>query len=104
MPDTACGLSGALGATVVRTLGAAGAEYAGAEGDGTVAPHAVTAIDSTAAGDCFTGVMAAGLHRGLALPEALRRASAAAALCCTRAGSQGSLPRAAETDALLRGV
>ncbi len=92
----------AVGAAVVRTLGAAGAEYAGPDGGGLVAAHLVTAMDTTAAGDCFTGVMAAGLDWGLALPAALRRGNAAAALCCTRPGSQGSLPNAAETDAQLQ--
>ena len=93
----------ALGVTVVRTLGCAGAAYAGAEGAGTVAAHAVAVVDTTAAGDCFTGVLAAGLDRGLGLQAALERASAAAAICCTRVGSQGSLPRAGETDGMLRG-
>ena len=99
--SSAAGLHAALGVTVVHTLGAAGAEFAGGSGAGHVAAHRVAALDSTAAGDCFTGVMAAGLHRGLALPEALARASAAAAVCCTRRGSQGSLPRAAETNSML---
>ena len=60
-------------------------------------------VDTTAAGDCFIGVLAAALDRGLDLPAALRRANAAAALCCTRRGSQGSLPVAAETDAAVGG-
>ena len=94
----AAGLHAALGATVVRTLGGDGAEFAGRDGGGRVAAHRVPVVDTTAAGDCFTGVMAAGLLRGLALPAALARASVAAGLCCTRAGSQGSLPRGAETD------
>ena len=98
---TAAALHGRLGVTVVRTLGEAGAEFAGADGAGTVAAHPVAAVDTTAAGDCFTGVMAAALDRGLALPDALVRAAAAAALCCTRPGSQGSLPGRAETDGLL---
>ncbi len=87
----------ALGLTVVRTLGERGAEFDG----GSIPAFAVQVLDSTAAGDCFTGVLAAALDRGLALADALRRASAAAALCCTRRGSQGSLPLAADTDDLL---
>ncbi len=99
---TAAGLHMSLGVTVVRTLGADGAEYAGSDGAGVVAAHTVAVVDSTAAGDCFTGVMAAGLDRNLSLKEALERASAAAALCCTRAGSQKSLPTTAETERRLR--
>ena len=95
---TAGALHTALGPVVVRTLGAAGSEFAGHGGHGVVAAHSVQAVDTTAAGDCFTGVMAAGLDRGLALPDALARASRAAALCCTRPGSQGSLPSRAEID------
>ena len=71
---TATGLAGALGGVVVRTLGGAGAEYAG-DGAGHVAAHAVPVLDTTAAGDCFTGVMAAGLDRGASLRAALERAS-----------------------------
>jgi ribokinase len=61
----------------------------------------VSAVDTTGAGDCFTGVLAAALDRGTSLGPALARAAAAAALCCTRAGSQGTMPRTAEIDAVL---
>lgn len=99
-PDAA-GLREALGIIVVRTLGERGAEAAD-EGGRTRAPAlAVQAVDTTGAGDCFTGVLAAGLDRGLALPAALARASAAAGLSCTRRGSQSTMPRRAEIDAAL---
>ena len=96
---TAAALHGALGVCVVRTLGGEGLEFASADGAGRLPARPVVVVDTTAAGDCFTGVLAAGLDRGLALPAALARANAAAALCCTRAGSQGSIPAAADTDA-----
>ena len=60
----------------------------------------VTVADTTAAGDCFVGVLAYRLDRGESLRAAVHRASRAATLCCTRPGSQGSIPTAAETDAL----
>ncbi len=97
----AADLSAKLGVGVLRTLGEAGSE---AMLDGAmhrVAAHAVKAVDTTAAGDCFVGVLAAALDRGLDLPAAMKRASAAAALACTKRGSQGSLPEAAETDAAI---
>ncbi|MGH7211303.1 MAG: ribokinase, partial [Acetobacteraceae bacterium] len=97
------GLRAALGVTVVRTLGARGAEAAHPGGLLHVPAHPVDAVDTTAAGDCFTGVLASALDRGLALGPALARASAAAALCCTRPGSQATMPKAAETDAALAG-
>ncbi len=96
-PD-AVGLRAALGVDVVRTLGEAGSELAALGGLTAIAAHRIDALDTTAAGDCFIGVLAAGLDRGLALDSALHRASAAAGICCTRAGSQNSLPNAHETD------
>ena len=88
-----------LGLTIVRTLGGQGAAFAGPETEGAVPALAIEPVDTTAAGDCFTGVLAASLDRGLDLTDALRRASVAAGLCCTRRGSQSSLPTQAETDA-----
>jgi ribokinase len=41
------------------------------------------------------------LDRGATLTEAINRATAAAALCCTRHGSQSCLPMASETEAFL---
>jgi ribokinase len=94
----AAGLHTALGVGVVRTLGADGIDAATAAGVLRLPACAVRPVDTTAAGDCFVGVLAAALDRGAALDAALHRANAAAALCCTRAGSQGSIPVAAETD------
>ena len=100
-PANAAGLQRALGQTVVRTLGEAGVEFATPAEAGRMPAARISAVDSTAAGDCFTGVLAAGLDRGMALHSALRRACAAAALCCLKPGSQDSLPRARDTDAAL---
>jgi len=94
----AAGLYAALGVGVVRTLGERGAEWASSEGGSHVAAYPVQAVDTTAAGDCFTGVLAAALDRGIAMKAAMTRASVAAALCCSRAGSQDSVPYAEETD------
>jgi ribokinase len=92
----------ALGIGVVVTLGAAGAEAATSHGPIRVPGRHVEVVDTTGAGDCFTGVLASALDRALALPAALDRANAAAALCCTRAGTQGSMPTAADIDTALR--
>jgi ribokinase len=62
----------------------------------------VEPVDTTAAGDTFCGTLAAALCSGSPLPQALRRASAAAALATTRVGAQSSIPDAQEVDALLR--
>lgn len=94
-------LRGALGRDVVVTLGEAGARWFGAAGMVAVPAFAVAAVDTTGAGDTWCGVLAAALDRGMAMEAAMRRASAAAALACTRPGAAASCPDAAETDALL---
>jgi len=99
--DGAAEIHARLGIAIVRTLGGDGLEMASAECVTAMPAHAITAIDTTAAGDCFVGVLAATLDRGAGLTGALNRAMAAAALCCTRHGSQGSIPSASETDAFL---
>jgi ribokinase len=91
------------GVAVVLTRGADGADIADRDMIWHVQAVLVEAVDTTAAGDCFVGVLAHCLDRGEALPAAVRRATAAAALCCTIHGSQGSIPSAAETDAFILG-
>lgn len=102
-----CGASAAalhaeLGIDVVVTLGEAGLEAATSNDSLRVPAHLVVAVDTTGAGDCFFGVLAAALDRNIDLPEALYRANVAAGLACTRAGTQGSMPMAHETDAALK--
>ncbi len=86
---------------VIRTLGGEGVEWADG-GQRYHRPAPPTQVrDTTAAGDCFVGVLAAALDRGATLAEAVTRAVTAASLSCTRVGSQSSLPDARETDAAL---
>ena len=94
-------LHAALGIDVVQTLGGDGAEAVTSAGTFRVPVRPVTVVDTTGAGDCFTGVLAAALDRGMPLVTALTRAGAAAGLACTRRGTQGSMPTAAATDAAL---
>lgn len=103
-PSDAASISSRLGAGVLRTLGEAGSEACVDGATHRAVAHRVSAVDTTAAGDCFVGVLAAGIDRGLDLPAAMRRASVAAALACTKRGSQGSLPSAGDTDAALAGA
>jgi len=65
-----------------------------------VAAPAVTAIDTTGAGDAHSGVFLAALAAGLTTGEAARRANAAAALAVTQAGAATS-PTRAELDRFL---
>jgi ribokinase len=95
----AAALRARLGVDIVRTLGGDGLEAATGAGTFVLPACTVEVVDTTAAGDCFVGVLAAAMDRGDTLADALRRATAAAALCCTRHGSQGSIPEAADIDA-----
>ena len=98
---SAAALHAALGIAVAVTLGEAGAEAMTVEGALTVPAFPVRAVDTTGAGDAWCGVLAAGLDRGLPLAVAMRRASAAAALTCTRTGAAAALPGRAAIEALL---
>ncbi|CAO3361405.1 ribokinase [Azospirillum palustre] len=97
-------LCSVLGGTVIRTLGGDGVEWSAVDGSGRQPAPAVAVRDTTGAGDCFVGVLAAELDRGRPLAAAIRRAACAASLSCTRAGGQASLPAAAETDRALGGL
>ena len=62
----------------------------------------VQAIDTTAAGDTFCGALVAAMCRQQPMADALRHASAASALTCTRLGAQSSIPVREEVQALLQ--
>ncbi len=64
-------------------------------------PFKVKAVDSTGAGDSFCAAMIVGLSEGMPLEQAVRFASAAGALACTRFGAHPSLPWRHEVEALL---
>ncbi|MFK0383990.1 ribokinase [Agrobacterium sp. NPDC090273] len=94
-------LSARLGTGVLRTLGGDGAEAVAFGDKVRVAAMSIEVKDTTAAGDCFVGVLASALDRGLSLKEAMQRASIAAGLACSRPGSQSSLPQRDETDRVI---
>lgn len=84
---------------VVVTLGPAGSLYAarGAE-PLTVPAPAVTAVDSTGAGDTFVGALAVALGEERPLRDALAWAAAAAALSVQRPGASASMPYRSEIE------
>lgn len=61
----------------------------------------VTAVDTTAAGDVFNGAFSVGLSENMPVADALRFASAAAAISVTRRGAQPSVPSRTEVEAML---
>lgn len=66
-----------------------------------VPPYQTAVVDTTAAGDAFTGAMAFILARGGHLHDALKFANAAGALACSKFGAQASMPSAAEVKMLM---
>jgi sugar/nucleoside kinase (ribokinase family) len=57
----------------------------------------VEPVDTTGAGDCFTGGFLAGLYRGATLGEAARLGNACGALSASRIGSVSGLRGYQET-------
>ncbi|MGN6326962.1 ribokinase [Pseudolysinimonas sp.] len=88
--------------TVVMTRGSAGALIAR---DGEIvteiAARAVDAVDTTAAGDTFVGVLVARRAAGDELERAAHAASVAASIAVTRPGASSSMPTWAEVQPLL---
>jgi ribokinase len=64
--------------------------------------HTVKAVDTTGAGDCFVGAVAAQLAAGTSIHDALHYANAAASICVQRMGAAPSMPTAAEVEAASR--
>jgi ribokinase len=82
-------------AAIIMTLGKDGA--LGVEKNGTDVHHvkamAVDVVDTTGAGDTFTGVFAGAIDGGATMPQAMHRAPIASALACTALGAQSAMPR-----------
>lgn len=86
------------------TRGGKGAEYRDLHSGQITrqAAFAVDPVDTTGAGDCFAGYFAAALDQGASVQDALRLASAAAAIKVTRAGAGDAIPSRDEVQAFLR--
>jgi ribokinase len=67
-----------------------------------VPSRAVKAVDTTGAGDCFVGAVAAQLAVGKSIDAALAYANSAASISVQRMGAAPSMPTAAEVEAALR--
>jgi ribokinase len=94
-------LSRLLGTTVIVTLGPDGAVGAKGAEIWQVPSMPVKAVDTTGAGDCFVGVLAAAMDRGLDMHPAMRRACVAASMACTQVGAAPSFPTGVAIDLML---
>ncbi len=88
--------------SVVVTRGGDGASWlAGGTPEIHVSALPTKVVDTTGAGDCFTGVLAAALAEGQDPESAMRFAAAAAAIQVSRPGTSAAMPRRDEIEALL---
>ncbi len=86
---------------ILMTCGSEGARYI-ANGDITFVPAPkVTPVDTTGAGDTFTGFFLAAKLNGLSIEDSLKRATAASVLSIMKNGAAISIPAATEVDAYL---
>lgn len=77
---------------VALTMGDAGVLLANSDGCEIIPAPLIQAVDTTAAGDCFNGALAAALARNEPLLDAAVFACSAAAISVTRTGAQESMP------------
>lgn len=83
-------------AEVVLTLGAAGAWYGNRERRIFQEAMKVKAVDTTSAGDTFSGYFLAGRSRGMDPEQALKLATKASAITVSRPGASPSIPKLSE--------
>ncbi len=83
-------------ARVVLTLGSEGSVYQEKEYRIRQSIYRVEAVDTTAAGDTFTGYFVASLLEGLDISRCMDLAAKASALSVTRPGASPSIPRRQE--------
>ncbi|CUK13680.1 Ribokinase [Ruegeria denitrificans] len=77
---------------VIVTLGSKGARYYHRGTASDFPAYKVKAVDTTGAGDTFTGYVLAGMDRGMPMAQAVSQANRAAALMVTRHGTADVIP------------
>ena len=82
--------------SLILTLGERGSMYIDGDGCITQPAHPVAAVDTTAAGDTFTGFFLAYVTAGKTVEEAIDRAAKAASITVSRIGASDSIPWADE--------
>lgn len=78
--------------SIVITLGSSGILLVDKFDSHYIEAHKVEAVDTTGAGDCFTGVFASQLSKGQNMIQALEHANKAASICVQRPGAGPSMP------------
>jgi ribokinase len=86
---------------VLVTMGEAGAYLLDSDGETGIPAPSVHTVDTTGAGDCLNGVLAAGLLEGRSIREAAARAVAAATMSTAVAGAREGMPSRAAIDTFL---
>lgn len=88
-------------AGILLTLGSRGAQCVQNGHYVSIGSCKVRAVDTTAAGDTFSGYFLFGVMQGLSLAETLRMATVASALCVQRPGAANSIPTRIEVEQVL---
>lgn len=85
-------------AVIVLTMGGDGSIYKDSTEEVVQSVYKVCAVDTTAAGDTFTGFFIGGIIQGYTVCEAMDMASKAAAIAVTRKGAAPSIPTLHEVE------
>ena len=86
---------------IMLTLGSRGCTYRDARQSLFHPSFSVTAVDTTGAGDTFAGYFITGISEGMTCADAMRLASAAAALAVSEKGAATSIPKRSAVEAAL---
>lgn len=89
---------------IVMTMGSSGVWRATREEAEFYPCRKVRAVDTTGAGDCFLGALAASVAAGGSMDAAIRFAMAASAIAVTRPGAQQAMPGLTEVEAALAAI
>lgn len=96
--STAQAIAAKRSLNVVVTLGAEGAAFSSGGEPERIGAPAVNAVDTTGAGDTFTGYLTAALHEGKNMRSAVALAIQASALAVTRRGAQPGIPTRSQIE------
>ena len=89
---------------IIITLGPKGAVCVTKEKEFKVAGRRVKAVDTTGAGDCFVGALAARIAQGRTVEESMEYANAAASISVQRMGAGNSMPTREEVENVLKKI